>query len=62
MLQDASSTAEAIRAAGRRSTIQRVVVMETIKDLRGHVTVDQIAAKLHEAYPQPGTRATTSPR
>lgn len=52
MLQQSTGTAEAIRAAGRRSTTQRVVVMDIIKDLRGHVTVDQIVAKLHEAYPQ----------
>lgn len=26
--------------------------METIKELRGHVTVDQIAARLRDAYPQ----------
>ena len=45
-------TATAIRAAGRRVTTQRVVVMDTIRGLDGHVTVEQIAAKLHEDYPQ----------
>ena len=52
MTQDDASSADSIRATGRRLTTQRVVVMDTIRELQGHVTVEQIAARLHEAYPQ----------
>ncbi len=51
-MQDAPSTADAIKATGRRLTAQRVAVMDAIRDLGGHVTVEQIAAKLREDYPQ----------
>ena len=52
MTQNDASSADSIRATGRRLTTQRVVVMDTIRELQGHVTVEQIAARLHEAYPQ----------
>lgn len=31
--------------------MQRVAVLETIRAMSGHVTVDQIAARLHETFP-----------
>jgi Fur family ferric uptake transcriptional regulator len=50
-MQDESSAA-AIRAAGRRLTPQRVLVMDAIRELDGHVTVEQIATRVHAAYPE----------
>ncbi len=50
--QDSSDASEAIKAAGRRVTVQRVAVMDAIRDIGGHVTVEQIAARLRESYPQ----------
>jgi len=45
-------TSAAIRAAGRRLTPQRVLVMDAIRELDGHVTVEQIATRIHVAYPE----------
>ena len=51
-MQHESETVVAIRAAGRRVTIQRVAVLDAIRELEGHVAVDQVAAKVREKHPQ----------
>ena len=51
-MQHPSDMAEAIHATGRRVTIQRVAVMEAIRELEGHVAVDEVAARVREKHPQ----------
>ena len=50
--QESIGAAGAIKAAGRRLTVQRAAVMDAIRELGGHVTVDRIAARLRETHPQ----------
>ncbi len=51
-MQQERETIAAIRATGRRVTIQRVAVLDAIRDLEGHVAVDQVAARVREKHPQ----------
>lgn len=51
-MQHQKDTVEAIRATGRRVTIQRVAVMDAIREMGGHVAVDRVAAKVREQHPQ----------
>ena len=51
-MQQETDTAEAIRATGRRVTIQRVAVLDAIRELEGHVAVDEVAARVREKHPQ----------
>ena len=51
-MQHHTDTVEAIRATGRRVTIQRVAVLDAIREMEGHVAVDQVAAKVREKHPQ----------
>ena len=51
-MQHESESVEAIRAAGRRVTIQRVAVLDAIRELEGHVAVDRVAARVREKHPQ----------
>lgn len=51
-MQHQSDTAEALRATGHRVTIQRVAVLEAIREMEGHVAVDQVAARVREKHPQ----------
>ena len=51
-MQHESDTVEAIRATGRRVTIQRVAVLEAIREMEGHVAVDEVAARVREKHPQ----------
>ena len=51
-MQHQNDTAESLRATGHRVTIQRVAVLDAIREMDGHVAVDQVAAKVREKYPQ----------
>ena len=51
-MQHQNDTAEALRATGHRVTIQRVAVLDAIREMEGHVAVDQVAAKVREKHPQ----------
>ena len=51
-MQHQGDPTEAIRASGRRVTIQRVAVLEAIRELEGHVAVDEVAARVREKHPQ----------
>lgn len=51
-MQHQDDTAEALRATGHRVTIQRVAVLEAIREMEGHVAVDQVATKVREKHPQ----------
>ena len=51
-MQHDSDAVESIRATGRRVTIQRIAVLEAIREMQGHVAVDQVAVKVREKYPQ----------
>ena len=51
-MQHQNDTVEAIRGTGRRVTIQRVAVLDAIRELQGHVAVDEVAARVREKHPQ----------
>ena len=51
-MQNQNDTVEAIRGTGRRVTIQRVAVLDAIRELEGHVAVDEVAARVREKHPQ----------
>ena len=51
-MQHQNDTAASLRATGHRVTIQRVAVLDAIREMDGHVAVDQVAAKVREKYPQ----------
>ncbi len=48
----ADNAADAIKAAGRRVTVQRAAVMDAIREIGGHAPVDRIVARLRESHPQ----------
>lgn len=35
----------------RRNTVQKDIVLNTVRDMRSHVTADAVYERLHEAYP-----------
>ena len=51
-MQHQNDTAVSLRATGHRVTIQRVAVLDAIREMDGHVAVDQVAAKVREKHPQ----------
>ncbi|MCY4583188.1 MAG: transcriptional repressor [Chloroflexi bacterium] len=51
-MQHRSETVEAIRATGHRVTIQRVAVLDAIREMEGHVAVDKVAARVRAKHPQ----------
>ena len=51
-MQNPNDTAQSLRATGHRVTIQRVAVLDAIREMGGHVAVDQVAARGREKHPQ----------